>query len=245
MFMKTAIAEDIEVAIDENVKFRDDNGKTALMYAAKHNGNPEVLLTLIKSRKNNIGEKDNNGNTALMYAAKFNGNPEIVSTLINNGAKVNEPHNNGKTALMFAVENNNNRKIVSILIKNGAEVTKVDNRYNWTALVFAAQNNSNPEVIRTLLENGKFDKEQLNQAFSQMGANRYLNHTDVYNDINNMRNSEDNSPERRNFWDAFWSTIKGWQPLILWAMGGGGLLGVLRWLRKKYLKKEKHTGPIY
>lgn len=104
----------LELKADVNV--RDNNGRTALMLAAKYrndaelriNGAAEIqtrLIQMIAEGNADFNLADNDGKTALMLAAEF-GSPEAVSILIQKGANINPRDDRGNTALNYA-ENSN------------------------------------------------------------------------------------------------------------------------------------------
>jgi Ankyrin repeats (3 copies) len=69
---------------DVNVNFRDQDGGTALIWAA-YKGNTECLQLLVKHPEINVNAQDNNKNTALILAAT-KGNTECVHILLICGA---------------------------------------------------------------------------------------------------------------------------------------------------------------
>ena len=75
----------IEAGADVNAK--DDEGKTALIYAAIYNHTPEVAKALVEAGAE-INAKDNEGRTALSWAA-CNHNPQVLKALVEAGADVN------------------------------------------------------------------------------------------------------------------------------------------------------------
>ena len=102
-------SESIESLIP--VKAKDNDGKTALMYAAEKGQKETVELLLAKGA--DINAKDKYGKTALMYAAR-KGYKEIVELLLAKGADINAKDKYGKTALDYA-KGKNKEKIVEYL----------------------------------------------------------------------------------------------------------------------------------
>lgn len=78
----------IEAGVDVNAA--DKQGMTALMFAARDSGDPELLRNLISAGAD-VNAKDKLGKTVLMIAARHNSNPEVIRVLIEAGAKPNEP----------------------------------------------------------------------------------------------------------------------------------------------------------
>ena len=136
----------IEQRIND-VDEKDNNGQTALMYAALKNNNSYVV-TLIKAGAD-VNAKDNNGGTALI-AASFLYSTSVADILIKAGADVNAKNNEGFTALM-AVASKGSSNTADLLIKAGADVNSKDNK-NYTALYYSFSN-ANIYVMEKLLDN--------------------------------------------------------------------------------------------
>ena len=74
---KTGTQRQIQTAIKNGAKVnaRDENGWTALMYAARYNLNAEVLAKLLEAGADVNAKEERLGWTALVAAAAFNPNP--------------------------------------------------------------------------------------------------------------------------------------------------------------------------
>jgi ankyrin repeat protein len=110
----------IEAGAGVNVK--DENGKTALMYACEANTEVEVVRVLIRKHAD-VNAKTNTGKTALMYACENNPNIKIVSALIEAGADVNAKTKDGRTPLDYAGKNENKKSVMlikALLLQAGA-----------------------------------------------------------------------------------------------------------------------------
>jgi ankyrin repeat protein len=116
---------------------------SALMYAAAHTQNEEILTTLIKAGAN-VNTVNENGDTALMVAALVAKNPKIIDVLIQAGADVNARDRGGVSALVSAAANNPNEAVILALIRNGADTKNIG------ALLEAAAKNPNPKIKETL-----------------------------------------------------------------------------------------------
>ncbi|MCR4822387.1 MAG: ankyrin repeat domain-containing protein [Treponema sp.] len=158
------------------INARDEEGWTALMYAARFQRNPDVTkLLLYKGADREI--KNNYGLTALLLAAGYSENSEVISTLLDSYAPDSEaarsalaygisnmnapevlraftskrvPLNipyNGKTPLMLACQTGNNTKVIEWLLNNGASKYQIESSTGKTAFDYARENNKLPHNL--------------------------------------------------------------------------------------------------
>jgi ankyrin repeat protein len=142
-----------------NVNDVDGQGKTALMYAAKHDGisndNLNIVNLLINSGAD-VNIKNKKGRTALIYGAwRANRNSEkIVEILLKHGAEVNIRDNQDYTALSYITCWEYKKNVIQILLNYGANINEQN------VLFSAIQNASSGglekhfEFIKFLFENG-------------------------------------------------------------------------------------------
>jgi uncharacterized protein len=98
--------QEVQAVIDkgEDVNAREPSyGGTALMWAALHNRDTEVLAVLLNAGAD-VNAQNKVGATALMLAS-HNQNPDVITTLLEAGADPNLKDNAGKTALVYAQGN--------------------------------------------------------------------------------------------------------------------------------------------
>lgn len=95
---------------------RDNDGDTALLFAAERGSEKTVLLLVYAGAQ--IDAKDKEGRTALLRAA-ISGQVENVKVLLNAGADLSAKDNDGKSALALALEGENN-EVVNVLKERGA-----------------------------------------------------------------------------------------------------------------------------
>ncbi|MBI4844107.1 MAG: ankyrin repeat domain-containing protein [Nitrospirae bacterium] len=83
-----------------NVNTRDDDGETALIYAAQKE-HADIVRLLIEAGAD-VNATTGGGFSALIYSAR-NGDTESVKLLLGKGANVNIATNRGATALSLAI----------------------------------------------------------------------------------------------------------------------------------------------
>src|SRR5690606_31374445 len=100
---KDGSREEINEAIKNGADINkgDQNKVSPLMYAARYNPDPEVIIFLVKNGAY-INGKDKNGETALFYALE-NSNRTILHILLSIGANVNVINDRGQNALFKAI----------------------------------------------------------------------------------------------------------------------------------------------
>ena len=159
-----------------NVNTRDNNGETALIWAATF-GNEKVASFLVNNGAD-MEVKDNSGNTALILSARW-AKLAVAKLLIKSGANVNAVNDDGNTALCMAAVYSNERvssifpgnighseeqstglwtgengdkDIASLLIANGADINII-NKYGNTALLYALLK-ENHKIALFLIKHG-------------------------------------------------------------------------------------------
>lgn len=177
LLMKAARDGNIELIEDllysqADVQLQDNDGWTALMFAARFQSDITILQRLLKAGAK-TGTRNNFGLTALSLAAGFSSNPAIVSLLLeghsaaekeiretfiyaittgtttdiltlflDKGMSLNAPYN-GKTPLMYAAETNTHTQLIAWLLKHGAKAT-YKTTSGMTAFDFAQKNSQLP-----------------------------------------------------------------------------------------------------
>jgi ankyrin repeat protein len=113
------------------VDFKDDNGETAFVYAAK-NGHLRLCKFLLEKGAN-LNVRNKYGFTPLMYTVIY-GHFNVCNLLIENGADINATDEDNNTALLYAAMYNL-RHVAQFLIQMGADMD-VRNLSGSTALMF-------------------------------------------------------------------------------------------------------------
>lgn len=130
----------LSAGADANAK--DDDGLTALMYAAMYASADCVELLLAQGAAPNA--KSNSGLTALMLAI---GQAEKVRMLLAKGAEVNARSKQGHTALSIAAGHEGTAEVVKTLLDHGAELPAIN-------VLGAAAGSGDIRVLKLLLEKG-------------------------------------------------------------------------------------------
>lgn len=159
-----------------DINAKDNDGWTALMYAARFQKNADVTKLLL-CKGSDCSLKNIYGLTALVLAAGFSDNPEVLSLLldtypadseqargalaygisnlnkpyvlqafIDRGVSLNIPYN-GKTPLMIACQTNKNTQIIEWLLKNGASKKQIEDSTGKTAFDYAKENKKLPHNV--------------------------------------------------------------------------------------------------
>lgn len=134
-----------------DIHLADNNGMTALMYAAQ-NGRADTLQLLLEKGAQ-VNAADDFGMTALLYAAQSSCfGAENVPLLLQHGADARAVNHEGETALRFAAAHATLLPAVQALLDAGADINARDSS-GYTALSVADQL-GNAEIARLLIENG-------------------------------------------------------------------------------------------
>ena len=144
------VAEAIKAGADVNAK--DNDGWTALMFAAVLNKNPEVITALIKAGAD-INAKANGGETALDFAKNNDAlkGTDVIRLL--GGAPQSAQRSAMTDEEFIELCKSGTAQQVIEAIRNGANVNAKDNN-GRTALMIAATLNKNPEIITALIKAG-------------------------------------------------------------------------------------------
>src|SRR6266849_9384486 len=126
---------------------RNQEGATALMYAALHAGVP--VMKLLLASKADPNAQNHVGATALMWAA---GDAGKVRLLVEAGADVNARSRSGRTPLMMAAAYAGNLETVRFLVAKGADPKLVDQ--NGDGPVGAAASAGDAAILREVLATG-------------------------------------------------------------------------------------------
>jgi hypothetical protein len=108
-----------------NVNWRDANGFTPLIIAARYTDNVDIVKVLIEKGAD-VNADDKSGQTAVMQAAWY-GHADVVRVLAEKGADLNMKDTLvGFTALMHAFGDKPRANAVRVLIERGADINARD-----------------------------------------------------------------------------------------------------------------------
>jgi len=175
-----------------DVKERDAQARTPLMYAADWNQGPGVVTVLLKAGAD-VKEQDVDGATPLMYAAGVN--HSLYSMLVEGLGKSMAENFLKEFDTASGLEKivaspapsgswSPNPGMVSILLKNHADVNAKDKHGN-TPLICAAQQ-KNPQVIILLLKAGADAKAKDSDGKTALDfalKNEHLKGTDAFRQL--------------------------------------------------------------
>ena len=157
---------------------RDNQGWSALMYAARYQQNPDVISFLLyKGAQRTL--KNNYGITALMLSAAYSENPEVLSLLIDTYPVNSEEV---RQAFAYGISNNNSTEVLQAFIDKNVSL---DIPFNGkTPLMLACQTNKNTKIIEWLLEKGaskyKTEASTGKTAYDYAKENKNLPHNVAY-----------------------------------------------------------------
>lgn len=128
-------------------------GDNALLLAAEHNRNPEMISFLLRQGLDVNSRSSMLGDSALMLACRANANPSVAETLVRHGADVDMRNGVGCSAFLFAARRADGLGLLRLLAERGADVRAVDDSLS-NALHVACSGQDSPESIRFLLSVG-------------------------------------------------------------------------------------------
>ena len=144
-----------------NVRFVDENYKTALHQAASFNNNPAIISTLVNHGAA-VDAKDWEGRTPLHDAAQFASEPGIIKALVQAGADIASRTServdsygiaSRKSPLHLAAGINSCLEVTRALLDAGADVNQ-RNAYDMTPLHACIDREDPVEAIELLLKAG-------------------------------------------------------------------------------------------
>jgi len=132
-----------------DVNARQDDGTTALHWAAYHDDLPLLRRLLKAGAKANVA--NDYGSTPLAEAAE-RADPEALRMLLEAGAEVESPNPQGQTALM-TVARTDVVEAAKVLVAHGANVNAHETWRGQTALMWASAQ-SQPAMVQFLISHG-------------------------------------------------------------------------------------------
>lgn len=129
-----------------DVNARDNNGRTALNLAARHQGQLSTVKMLL-DKQADIEGRDDQSWTALHHAAS-NGHQEIVEVLLDRGADIKSTIDGGHTALYLVA----NKETAELLLDRGADLRYQSS--DGSTAVHWAVDNERQDIVELLLARG-------------------------------------------------------------------------------------------
>lgn len=164
-----------------DIQASDDDGWTALMFAARFQNNPEVTATLLKKGAV-VGTKNKYGISALQLASGFNQNPNVVSELLK-GRSISEEE--VRSSFIYAITSEATPSILNVFVDIGMPVNV--SYEGKTPLMYAAETNTSTTLISWLIEHGAnsgYRTVQGKTAFDFAQQNKRLPHDKVFWSLN-------------------------------------------------------------
>jgi ankyrin repeat protein len=164
-----------------DIQASDDDGWTALMFAARFQDNPEVTATLLKKGAV-VGTKNKYGISALQLASGFNQNPNVVSELLK-GRSISEEE--VRSSFIYAITSEATPSILNVFVDTGMPVNV--SYEGKTPLMYAAETNTSTTLISWLIEHGAnsgYRTVQGKTAFDFAQQNKHLPHDKVFWSLN-------------------------------------------------------------
>ncbi len=212
---------------DANPKYANEDGVTALMYAADNgyysiakllieygadvNSKPwdgnSAIFAAVRNNNDSIAEllikhnanvnEKNNQNLTPLHYAAGFGYPYLTELLITNGARVNEKDRYGNTPL-FAAIYSGALTVTDILIESNADVNATDNKGN-TPIIVAAQFNDTLLIQKLASAGANIDALNLN-GIDALTVSIENNATNAFKKLISLGASTKSSPKNRGYY---------------------------------------------
>ena len=164
------------------INAKDEEGWTALMYAARFQKNSDVTtLLLMKGADRKL--KNNYGLTPLLLASAYSESPSVLSALLETYPSDSD---DVREALAYGISNYNKPSVLQAFIEKNVPVNVPYN--GKTPLMVACETNRNTKIIEWLLDNGaskyQIEASSGKTAYDYAKQNRKLPHNTVYWSLN-------------------------------------------------------------
>jgi len=148
---------------------QDENGMSALMYAAKHSYNFVIKPFIFNSRCINL--EDNKGENVLFYCIR---NPEFIvedyvtnnrfqnDLILNSDIDINHTNHNGESILIYCIKNNIIEPISKFLFHNTKIDVNIADNDGKTAAMYLTEKGLCPELLELHRKDCNYDYTNMN-----------------------------------------------------------------------------------
>lgn len=160
-----------------DINAKDNDGWSALMFAARFCPDTEVTRTLIKNGAD-TEQKNNYGISALKLAAGFSRTPAVVSILL---APYTVSDSEARSSFIYAITSEASEQTLDVFAARGFPVNDIYN--GKTPLMYAAETNTDTRIIGWLLRKGartSYITSSGYTAFDFARENKRLSHDSNY-----------------------------------------------------------------
>lgn len=169
-----------------NVKKRDNDGWSALMYAVRYQNNMKCIQLLVDNGAP-VRIRNKYNTTPLLLAAEYSENPQVLDYMLNDrSVSENEVFNAFVLAITSTAGSNSvKEEKIKLFIDMGIPINRIWN--GKTPLIYACQYCTSTSTIKLLLDGGAktLVRDSVGKtAFDYAEANAHLAHDDIFWSLN-------------------------------------------------------------
>ncbi|MBQ1870410.1 MAG: ankyrin repeat domain-containing protein, partial [Treponema sp.] len=169
-----------------NVKKRDNDGWSALMYAVRYQNNIKCIQLLVDNGAP-VRIRNKYNTTPLLLAAEYSENPQVLDYMLNDrSVSENEVFNAFVLAITSTAGSNSvKEEKIKLFIDMGIPINRIWN--GKTPLIYACQYCTSTSTIKLLLDGGAktLVRDSVGKtAFDYAESNAHLAHDDIFWSLN-------------------------------------------------------------